>query len=140
MRRMKNFMFSGLLLAAVSVSAEVPPSIHVDGKNLTDTHGNKVVLHGVMDTPSLILIITVGGMLPTMLPKKTASSISTSSSRLLRIPRREPIAMCSGFIWILVGRMILTFPLREKKPARPISRNSVRNGFARICPRSIGKS
>ena len=41
MRRMKNFMFSGLLLAAVSVSAEVPPSIHVDGKNLTDTHGNK---------------------------------------------------------------------------------------------------
>ena len=52
MRRMKNFMFSGLLLAAVSVSAEVPPSIHVDGKNLTDTHGNKVVLHGVMDTPS----------------------------------------------------------------------------------------
>ena len=45
MRRMKNFMFSGLLLAAVSVSAEVPPSIHVDGKNLTDTHGNKVVLH-----------------------------------------------------------------------------------------------
>ena len=52
MRRMKNFMFSGLLLAAVSVSAEVPPSIHVDGKNLTDAHGNKVVLHGVMDTPS----------------------------------------------------------------------------------------
>ena len=49
---MKSFLLSGLLLAAVSVSAEVPPSIHVDGKNLTDTHGNKVVLHGVMDTPS----------------------------------------------------------------------------------------
>lgn len=43
MRRMKNFMFSGLLLAAVSVSAEVPPSIHVDGKNLTDTHAQSGV-------------------------------------------------------------------------------------------------
>lgn len=138
MRRMKNFMFSGLLLAAVSVSAEVPPSIHVDGKNLTDTHGNKVVLHGVMDTPSPYFNNYRWGNAANDATKKTASSISTSSSRLLRIPRREPIAMCSGFIWILVGRMILTFPLREKKPARPISRNSVRNGFARICPRSIG--
>ena len=45
-------MLSGLLLMAASVSAQVPPSIRVDGKNLTDTHGNKVVLHGVMDTPS----------------------------------------------------------------------------------------
>ena len=52
MRKMKNFMLSGLLLATVSVSAEIPPSIHVDGEYLTDTHGNKVVLHGVMDTPS----------------------------------------------------------------------------------------
>ena len=49
---MKNVMLSGLLLMAASVSAQVPPSIRVDGKNLTDTHGNKVVLHGVMDTPS----------------------------------------------------------------------------------------
>lgn len=52
MRKMKNVMLSGLLLMAASVSAQVPPSIRVDGKNLTDTHGNKVVLHGVMDTPS----------------------------------------------------------------------------------------
>ncbi len=28
------------------------PSIHVDGRWLVDTHGNHVVLHGVMDTPS----------------------------------------------------------------------------------------
>ena len=48
----KTLCFSGLLLATVSVSAEIPPSIHVDGEYLTDTHGNKVVLHGVMDTPS----------------------------------------------------------------------------------------
>lgn len=27
------------------------PSLHVEGRNLVDTHGNKVVLHGVMDTP-----------------------------------------------------------------------------------------
>ena len=37
MRKMKNFMLSGLLLATVSVSAEIPPSIHVDGEYLTDT-------------------------------------------------------------------------------------------------------
>ena len=29
------------------------PSIHVEGKWLVDTHGNHVVLHGVMDTPSM---------------------------------------------------------------------------------------
>ena len=28
------------------------PSLHVEGKWLVDTHGNHVVLHGVMDTPS----------------------------------------------------------------------------------------
>ena len=28
------------------------PTLHVDGKWLVDTHGNHVVLHGVMDTPS----------------------------------------------------------------------------------------
>lgn len=28
------------------------PTLHVDGKWLKDSHGNKVVLHGVMDTPS----------------------------------------------------------------------------------------
>ena len=28
------------------------PTLHVEGKWLMDTHGNKVVLHGVMDTPS----------------------------------------------------------------------------------------
>ena len=29
------------------------PSLHVEGKWLVDTHGNHVVLHGVMDTPSM---------------------------------------------------------------------------------------
>ena len=28
------------------------PSLHVEGRQLKDTHGNTVVLHGVMDTPS----------------------------------------------------------------------------------------
>lgn len=28
------------------------PSLHVDGRQLKDTHGNTVVLHGVMDTPN----------------------------------------------------------------------------------------
>ena len=29
------------------------PPLHVDGKVLKDVNGNKVVLHGVMDTPSM---------------------------------------------------------------------------------------
>ena len=29
------------------------PSLHVEGRWLVDTHGNHVVLHGVMDTPSM---------------------------------------------------------------------------------------
>jgi hypothetical protein len=28
------------------------PSLHVEGRWLVDQHGNHVVLHGVMDTPS----------------------------------------------------------------------------------------
>jgi hypothetical protein len=138
MRRMKNFMFSGLLLAAVSVSAEVPPSIHVDGKNLTDTHGNKVVLHGVMDTPSPYFNNYRWGNAANDATKKDC--IEYFDKLFTAITDSTQGAYCNVFIWILVGRMILTFPLREKKPARPISRNSVRNGFARICPRSIGKS
>jgi len=31
---------------------KMPPGIHVDGNNLKDDAGNKVVLHGYMDTPS----------------------------------------------------------------------------------------
>ena len=27
------------------------PSLHVEGRNMVDRHGNKVLLHGVMDTP-----------------------------------------------------------------------------------------
>lgn len=29
------------------------PSLHVEGRWLVDTHGNHVVLHGVMDTPNM---------------------------------------------------------------------------------------
>ena len=49
-----------LLLAAVAILTSVTwaqmskplPTLHVEGKWLVDTHGNHVVLHGVMDTPS----------------------------------------------------------------------------------------
>jgi len=40
--------------AALTLSAQTTlPSLHVDGKWLVDTYGNHVVLHGVMDTPSM---------------------------------------------------------------------------------------
>lgn len=50
-------MFMGLLFvltATLTLAQGVKPlpSIHVDGKWLVDSHGNHVVLHGVMDTPS----------------------------------------------------------------------------------------
>ena len=52
MRKLKNMMLAGLLLWAGSAGAQSLPSLHVEGRNLVDTHGNTVVLHGVMDTPS----------------------------------------------------------------------------------------
>lgn len=41
---------AALMLAAQGVKPL--PTLHVEGKWLMDSHGNKVVLHGVMDTPS----------------------------------------------------------------------------------------
>ena len=52
MRKLKNMMLAGLLFWAGSAGAQSLPSLHVEGRNLVDTHGNTVVLHGVMDTPS----------------------------------------------------------------------------------------
>ena len=39
-------------LAAGAQGVKPLPTLHVEGKWLTDMHGNHVVLHGVMDTPS----------------------------------------------------------------------------------------
>ena len=50
------FTFALILCAALSLGAQGVkplPSLHVEGKWLVDTHGNHVVLHGVMDTPSM---------------------------------------------------------------------------------------
>lgn len=57
---MKTFRTKALVFAAAalmsaateSVAQTSLPSLHVEGKNLVDTHGNPVVLHGVMDTPN----------------------------------------------------------------------------------------
>ena len=39
-------------LGAVAQEAKKLPSLHTEGRWLVDKHGNQVVLHGVMDTPS----------------------------------------------------------------------------------------
>ncbi len=55
MKRMtlKRWLLSlAMFSAASTMSAQPLPSIHVEGRWLVDTHGNHVVLHGVMDTPS----------------------------------------------------------------------------------------
>lgn len=58
---MKKAFFSLLLLMSAWFTGVIPmmaqgvkplPTLHVDGKWLADTHGNHVVLHGVMDTPN----------------------------------------------------------------------------------------
>ena len=41
-----------VVLAAGAQGVKPLPTLHVEGKWLTDMHGNHVVLHGVMDTPS----------------------------------------------------------------------------------------
>ena len=51
----KAWLLTALLLVANTVvgqGVKPLPSIHVEGKWLVDTHGNHVVLHGVMDTPN----------------------------------------------------------------------------------------
>ena len=50
-------LFFGLVAIFVTIMLNAQgvkplPTLHVDGKWLVDTHGNHVVLHGVMDTPS----------------------------------------------------------------------------------------
>ena len=55
MNMKKLFAFLMMSCAALTMSAQGVkplPSLHVEGKWLVDTHGNHVVLHGVMDTPS----------------------------------------------------------------------------------------
>ena len=42
-----------LTVTAMAQGVKILPSIHVDGKWLVDQYGNHVVLHGVMDTPSM---------------------------------------------------------------------------------------
>lgn len=50
---LKRWLLSlAMFSAASTMSAQPLPSIHVEGRWLVDTHGNHVVLHGVMDTPS----------------------------------------------------------------------------------------
>jgi len=54
MRKLILFAWAVLFFAGISAQVEKPlPSLHVEGKWLCDSHGNHVVLHGVMDTPNM---------------------------------------------------------------------------------------
>ena len=57
MKSYKHFFLVALavlMCSAIEAQVQKPlPSLHVEGKWLCDTHGNHVVLHGVMDTPSM---------------------------------------------------------------------------------------
>jgi len=53
LQKLFAFAFAAFLALAAHAQGVKPlPSLHVEGKWLVDTHGNHVVLHGVMDTPS----------------------------------------------------------------------------------------
>ena len=51
MKRYVLVFFAFMTLCAWAQTKELP-SLHVEGRWLVDKHGNQVVLHGVMDTPS----------------------------------------------------------------------------------------
>ena len=54
MKRLLIFFAATLLAVLAQAQLKKPlPNIHVEGKWLVDTYGNHVVLHGVMDTPSM---------------------------------------------------------------------------------------
>ena len=53
MRRILTILFAVCLTTGVWALEAPLPSLHVEGKWLVDTYGNHVVLHGVMDTPSM---------------------------------------------------------------------------------------
>ena len=51
----RNTIFWLMLLSCITIWAQGVkplPTLHVEGRWLVDKHGNQVVLHGVMDTPS----------------------------------------------------------------------------------------
>lgn len=50
--KLKEVAMLVMMFLSPGLHAQMPPSIHVEGKHLVDTHGNRVVLHGVMDTPN----------------------------------------------------------------------------------------
>ncbi len=54
MNKQFSSLFCALMLTATAAFAQYgnTPPLHVEGKYFVDPHGNKVVLHGVMDTPS----------------------------------------------------------------------------------------
>ena len=54
MKRLSLLFFVCLAFITTQAQLKKPlPSLHVEGRWLVDTHGNHVVLHGVMDTPSM---------------------------------------------------------------------------------------
>ena len=52
-RKLTAFLSAFFLAAAAFAQFGVTSPLHVEGKYFVDPHGNKVVLHGVMDTPSM---------------------------------------------------------------------------------------
>ena len=56
-KQMKRLITTAAMLCVAIVltaqGVKPLPTLHVEGKWLMDSHGNKVVLHGVMDTPNM---------------------------------------------------------------------------------------
>lgn len=53
MRRIILFFLALVSLTVAGQGVKPLPKLHVEGRLLVDNHGNHVVLHGVMDTPSM---------------------------------------------------------------------------------------
>lgn len=53
MKRYVFLLFVFVTLCAWAQTEKKLPTLHVEGRWLVDTHGNQVVLHGVMDTPNM---------------------------------------------------------------------------------------
>ena len=118
--KQKKLLLS-LALALMSMAghaADNLPDLHVEGKNLVDSEGKTVVLHGVMDTPNRYFNGNRWGTGGYSVSDVTPC-LNYFEKMFTAITDKSQGAYCtvSVFTWILVGLTIM----RQQEPKKTTS-------------------